>query len=430
MFHKSSNNLKVAALILSKYTWIFLLVFYTLLITTLQPFLLSLYDINSDLFDSYSFTFSRGLKYLAYLAFSVYFAIIVSQDKRSFDLVLVSLASGLCAAEIVGLLQQTVFLVSGIDILPITRTGFSSDSVFHYLSVTVNFVGLNFLRINSISHEPKGLAGLISILVILKFYWSYYMNSQSVRSRYISLLNRYMSKTLWVSLLVLFLTFSGSAILILLPFFMIFFSNKVSDMATLRSKEYLYILFVFACFSLVFMADNVLAYLDAFLDASLYRRLGGFFEFKSFDALLSSLDPEDGAFLYNLIRYPFVFSHGLGFGSYSNLSFDFVKAAYSKYNDVVFVSPFSRNIFIELFFSSGAIGLFLLSCFVKKHLLRRDLLREKTIYTPLLLLLVIGFSIRSNEFLFFVFLSLVLSCSSFWLYPHPLRKARVYRISS
>ncbi|MFG6095993.1 hypothetical protein SPB21_12110 [Leptothoe sp. ISB3NOV94-8A] len=394
---------------LQQYYWIFILVFYTLFLTVIQPFLIDIHQVNSELFETYSFTLKRGIKYVTYLIFSVYFFIISRQSKYYFDALLYSLVIGLCLAELLGLIQALVFQISRIDIFPIIRTG---STEFRYISATVSFAGRSFLRINSIAHEPKGFASLISFLAIFKLYWENYCKTRVLGGKFLNKIDKYMCQTLWLSILVILLTFSGSGLISCLPVFVIISWRIITNVLYLKiSKIRLlisYLLILILTIAITTYQNQSIEITSSFLDAAIYRRLGTFFEALDFDSLYKSLDPEDGAFFFNLLKYPLVFLHGLGFGAFSNLSFDFVASQYSQSNIDRLVSPFSRNILIETVFSSGLVGCFIIFRFIRKYVFF-SIRSIEGIHSAFLMFLAMNFFFRSNEFLFFIAIAMMLS---------------------
>jgi len=261
---------------------------------------------------------------------------------------------------------------------------------------------MKFVRINSISHEPKGFARLIFHLLIIKIFWSSYRFQAGLSSKPSNILDVYLCHTSWLSVLVIFLSFSGSGLFSLIFLMLIFTIANWKDFLTLsflKRKSIYLVISASTLLALFLEGDIFYSYIYDFWDASILRRMSAFFNQFTLESLyVSSLDPEDGAVINNLINYPNSVFWGIGFGGYSNLSIDFVSNRYDL--GLENTSPFSRNILVEILFSSGIVGLIGCFMFVKRVLLRFCL--KMSIYRLLGLMIISSFLVRSSEILFFV----------------------------
>ena len=379
---------------------LFLVILYTLFITSFQlDFLLekNIYfpEINTD------FIIKRGVKYIIYTAFSLYFATVINTWPK-FYTVLLFFISGLCVAEVLGLLQEIVFLTTQVDVLPITRT---LETGLFYQSATVDFAGLKFLRINSISDEPKGLAGLMSILFIFKFYASSLFDRPKQFLKVPSFFVNYLKKTWILTLLVIILTFSSSG---LLSFGFVFLVSFVYSLSSFLKTGKFSKLFITSAFLVIFVFFIFTSFPDkfgSFIDASILRRASGFFEERTLESLLysGSTDPEDASAIINIIKFPEIIITGIGFGGYSNLSLPIITSFYEGLS-LEDASAFSRNIFIEVLFSSGTIGI--IGCLFFARRLFYSFKLYPDVIMVLGLVIVSSFLVRSNEIIFFVFVGL------------------------
>jgi len=400
--HQQNQQLQYALKIFSPIFW---LILYTLLLTFNQAnYLID----NNIYFGSISIDFivKRGIKYCALAGFALYFSTVVNSWKKFYS-VLVFLIYGLCIAEILGLVQSIVFVITKIDILPIQRTGIGG--LLRSQSVTVNFLGTSWLRINALSHEPKGFAGLMYILFIFKLYnRGFFMHA----TQYIVINNsviNYMKKTLPLTIIVILLTFSGSGIFMMATLLIfVGFTTSLNLLVSGKFSPQLVLVFVLATLLLLGFIYYP-SYFDSFLDVSFYRRMSSFIQNRDIDSLyLQSLDPEDGAFINSLFNHSDSVLTGIGFGGAANLSLPFVT---SRYGQLITsgVSTFSRNILIEVLFSSGIIGV-VFCLFFAKNLFRYYSIYPST-YTPIILAILSSFFLRSNETIFFSFVGLCGSLS-------------------
>jgi hypothetical protein len=380
---------------------LFIVIVYTFAVTTFQ---IEFLQENGLYYSSISdgFIFRRGVKYLAYTALALYFASVVNTWQKFYTVLLALLAS-LCIAEILGLIQAIVFLGTGVDIFPITRT---RETGLFYQSATVDFVGIKFLRIKSLAHEPKGLAGMMYILFIFKFYSS----SLLLRAKqYIKIPNffaTYLQITWPLTILVLLLTFSGSGLLSFGFIFTVIFLTSLGPLIVsgrISPNLIFVLLFILGASLVMIQAPEKV---NSFFDVSIMRRASGFFEERTIESLYSgSTDPEDTAAIINVIKFPIVVLTGVGFGGYSNLALPIVVSMYGSGIPIETASAFSRNILIELLFSSGLVGI--AGCLFFASRLLRNLRFYPDVIMPLALVIVSSFLIRSSEVLFFVFIGIV-----------------------
>ena len=382
---------------------VLLTIIYALFITALQPEVIRSIRAATDR-EIYSFILKRASKYLSYVAFSVYLALVLKTEKK-IHTVVCSLAAALCVAEILGMLQSLVFLISGFDLFPINRTSLSEGYTTNFnQSVVVNFLDLRFLRINSLAHEPKALGVFITFLFFMKLYWSQYRQEYS--SKTVPLIDSYMSRILWSSVVVILLTFSGSGLISLLFGLTIIIFISAKKKLYLKANSLIYFTLATVMVLLLFIFVETLPdKIDSFLQASLLRRLAQFSADLSIDSFYASVDPEDGAILYNVLNYPSVLISGLGFGAYSNISFTY----FSKYYSQGF-SPFSRNILVETIFSVGIPGIIVLSGFYYKlnfKFICGKYSCAKYIQLMLNHFVLINFFIRASEPIFFTTLGIL-----------------------
>lgn len=348
------------------------------------------------------FIFSRGVKYISYLFLSIYISIVVN-DNIKISRIISYLAAGLCITEVLAVVQFLVFSILKFNIFPIIRTNMDG---WIYYNTTVPFLGQNFLRLNSISHEPKGLAFLMSFLFIIKIYWRN-INKQLLGSISEGYFNSYMQKTAWITLGIGVFTFSSSWITLFLFILLILFVLKRLG---LNSSSYKSINFPILCLIIGFLlffydGNNIQNTISSFLDSSINRRLGSL-NFST--ETVNSLDPEDGAIFHIFNKFSLLsLIQGLGFGGFSNLSYDFMQDA----TENIRISPFSRNLFIELFFSSGIIGVLASFYFFKKNILKH-IKKRSAIHCMLSITILMSFFVRSNEILFFICLGILVGSSS------------------
>jgi hypothetical protein len=402
--------------VIKHYNPLAIIVIYTFFLTIL--FVLNPYEaLNSTsanlTYEPFKFVFSRGLKYLAYVGLSVYVAITLKNRKR-ISLVVRYLSFGLCVAEVLALLQFSIFQVSRYNIFPVVRT--NVEEKFRYMDALVNFSGFSFLRLSSISHEPKGLAMLMCLLLIIKLFWKTFQRDYfftKTRSK----LDTYITKTTLITPIVMFLTFSNNA-LFMLGFIALFlivlnmievFSRRKYKLFAVKSTQLILAAFAisFALLAFINYGNEISSVISSFLDATLGRRLGSDILSSDFQSLQGSVDPEDGSVLYIFENYPILsILRGFGFGGFSNLAYPYVQASYN--ND--FVSPFSRNILIELFFSSGIIGC-CLAVFFFRSVVGQFFSCRSSIHLIFGAYVMLNVFLRSSEVLFFVSLGILVSCS-------------------
>lgn len=406
---------KVAAgPVFKKNMLMFGLVAYTVCMTILQP------AFTSDLgFVSVAkintFIINRGSKYLSYLALSIYVAIVLREPRKIY-IGICALAAGLSLLEVLGLLQSVTFTISGIDLFPIKRFAeVNGVTQVRDLSVPVNVLGLRMLRINSLAHEPKGLALFMVFLFALKLYWA--SCRKLLQFHTFKWLDSYMIKTLWLTIAVIFMTFSGGGIVALAAVVVLAFLFELRNhkgIIKFRSsflKSLILPLLILLPFILIYLiySNGLLDILNSVLGNSLFRRTGALETSQSLDALYITLDPEDGALLYNFVNYPKVLLHGLGFGGFSSLSMDFFIRYFSHFSD----SPFSRNIVIEIVFSTGIIGL--IGTLLFFYSINFQYFKGKSMLSPLYpflnIVIIVNVLVRSSESLFFVILGLLVGVS-------------------
>lgn len=395
-----SQRIRIIFVLLSP---ILLTIAYCLLATTIQPsFLISISTIQ-DNSTIYSFILKRGLKYLVYVAVSIYISLILRIWER-IDTAIRFFVLGLCLAELFGLIQEIIYLIYKINIIPIVRI----TKNFLEISPTVNLLGLNFLRINSIASEPKVLAVLVVFLILFKFFWSSYIVQFPSQKIWFSKMDYYMKASLPISILTIMLTFSGSGQLALFSalIFILIFYKHIPERSRL-SNLYIYLFLILLL--PVLLLPNISSLIQSFLDVSILRRTGELFDKFTLDSLLytTSTDAEDGAFIYALLNHPLAFFHGLGFGAYSNLAYEFVKIKYSA----EVASPFSRNILIELISSAGLLGLFFSSIFFKRNAINFFYMKS-SIHIILGFIILINFFVRANVIIFFIAIGILLSINS------------------
>lgn len=385
-------------LVLSIFLPVFLTIIYALFLTTFQPDFIKSIRFSTDA-EIYGFIIKRGYKYLSYVLLAIYLGLILKTEAK-IHTVLCSLAAILCIAEVLGIIQSLVFIGSGVDIFPINRTTLSSDYTTNFTqSVAINLLGLKFLRINSLAHEPKALGVFITFLFFMKLYWSKY--KQEIHSKKIPYLDAYMSRTLVCSITVIILTFSGSALFSLL--FGLIIATFIEKKHFNFNRKYLIYstVFIFVILLTFLIAPSISIVIDSFFQVSVLRRMQKILMEFSTESFYASLDPEDGATLYNILNYPNIVFSGLGFGAYSNVSFVYFSKYYSQG-----ISPFSRNILIETMFSVGLPGFILLSCFFYKINIKFNFYNyyNTANYLPLMLniIILINVFLRANEPLFFM----------------------------
>lgn len=390
---------------------IFVAIAYALFLSvSLQPDFIKSIRFTTDL-EIHEFIFKRAYKYISYILLAIYLGLVLKTESK-IHTILCSLAAILCITEILGIIQSLVFLVSGFDLFPINRGSLAGSDIPHFTeSVTVNFLGINFLRINSLAHEPKGLGILITFLFFMKLYWNNYRQDFSLPK--VKYLDSYMSRTLVISILVLLLTFSGSALFSLF-FGLLITIFSLSDVFKFNMK-YLFYSITFAVFILFIfiLFPSVSNSIDSFFQASILRRVRDFLVESSIESFYASADPEDGATLYNILNYPSVILSGLGFGAYSNVSLVY----FSKYYPQG-ISPFSRNILIEIIFTVGLPGFILLSWFFYKinNFNFYKTYFKKLSYLSLMLktIILINIFLRANEPIFFALIGIL--CASYTNY--------------
>ena len=384
-------------------------IFFPLLVVTVYTLLISFYQTDFLIENGLrqvitgvpvkNIIVKRGIKYLAYTTLAIYIGLVLNNFVKIHK-TLLYLTCSLCVTEILGILQSIIFLVADYNILHVAES--ISEQSFTGTSTSVTFLGMNFVRINSISHEPKGFAILIFHLLIIKIFWSSYRFQAGLSSKTSNILDVYLCHTSWLSVLVIFLSFSGSGLFSLIFLMLIFTIANWKDFLTLsflKRKSIYLVISASTLLALFLEGDIFYSYIYDFWDASILRRMSAFFNQFTLESLyVSSLDPEDGAVINNLINYPNSVFWGIGFGGYSNLSIDFVSNRYDL--GLENTSPFSRNILVEILFSSGIVGLIGCFMFVKRVLLRFCL--KMSIYRLLGLMIISSFLVRSSEILFFV----------------------------
>lgn len=396
---------------------IFLVAIYALILTAFQSdFVQSIRVVSTA--EINSFILKRGFKYISYILFFLYITITLNHERKVYH-ILQFLAIALGITEVLGLLQEAVFLISGIDLFPIIRSSILSSAI-ETQSVTVNVLGVRFLRINSLANEPKALGIYLSFLFLIKFYWHHLAHLPS--SRWMRQLHIYMTRTLGLSILAILLTFSGSSLIALTVSFLIifilsFYQGQVRKIVSISLQNKIDINWIknacivifFAIASLTILAifiDDLSNKIMAFLDASILRRLGDLFADFSLESFYESADPEDGATVWNLIHYPQLVFTGLGYGAFSNISFSFFDRYYSDG-----FSPFSRNILVEVIFSAGIPGFIILTYFFQRiNLLTKRYCNHAfslVINLMLVPIILINVFIRGIEPLFFMTLGLL-----------------------
>lgn len=360
--------------------------------------------------------FRRGIKYIAYVLLAIYVSLVLDSWKKVYKITIL-LVAGLCIAEIVGLIQFIIFTLSNVNIIPIMRSSGIDDATFRTVKPTIFLFGHTWLRINSLAHEPKGFASLMVILLLFKLFWS------SLRGRAYSYcktpkyLDFYLKRTLLITILTLVLTFSSSVVLPLSILGLFLGFNVVEDIAANRSTRIRKSTVLI--FSVLFISLGLyIIYPEAFVSFFyniFSRRLSEFFLDYSLSSFQYSLDPEDGAIINNLFNYPIASITGIGFGGFSNLSIEFVASAYGT-AITERVSPFSRNLFVEVIFSSGIIGIFACFSFARRILPPPSLMKDPiiTIFSLVALITFIG-RMLGDEALFFVFIGVLVACKLLYL---------------
>jgi hypothetical protein len=397
--------------ILNVFSPLFLVVLYAALATFLQPVLLQDFGFASHE-KIMSFIASRGFKFVNYIALLVYVASVLKNPFRM-HFAVCSLALGFSLLEILGVVQSLTYLFSGIDLFPIKRI-VEEGGVISYndLSVPVNVFGLSFLRINSLAHEPKGLSQLLAFFFVFKIYWKSYRRAFSFNTfRWLSL---YLERSLVLTTIVISMTFSSSGFFILffeivaVSFFYLFRKDRSTFAQMSRLVSRFAIPIVCLAFSAVFYfslnPDYSSSPLQSFLGQSLFRRTGALEESINLESIYSTLDPEDGAFLYNIVHHPFMMLYGLGFGAFSSLSMEFftVYGLTEYYSE----SPFARNIGIETISSVGIPGVIMVvACF--DRLKCRANSRMRPLYEITSIIILSNFLVRSSETLFFFSLAVL-----------------------
>jgi hypothetical protein len=393
---------------------IFWLIGYAALVTLIQPSYIE--NISSVSIDKvYDFIWKRGLKFLSYIPLVIYLGIVL-KSPRNIHTVFCSMMLGFALLEVLGLVQAGCFIVTGIDLFPLKRyIEEGGTTIIKDLSVPVNLMGVRLLRINSLSHEPKGLGVLISFFFIMKVFWRQYRTQFDYQVS--SLLDNYLSKTILVSLLVLGLTFSSSGIIALILTFPLLFLSGFDRKINLKRLNLpfgknirLILIFATAIAILLFVFNTYsFAGFNSFLEQSLFRRTAALEKSINVEAIYQTVDPEDAVFLYNVLHYPTVLLHGLGFGAYSSISLSFFEKYYSHLSE----SPFARNIGIETIFSVGIPGLWLirsLFCRINK-LSIQGISSMSVLYRILNIIIISNFLIRSSEVMFFAVLGLLVAVS-------------------
>ncbi|MEA5466503.1 hypothetical protein [Leptothoe sp. PORK10 BA2] len=393
---------------------VFLVVVYAFCMTLLQPaFTSDLGFVSVE--EANGFILRRGVKYLQFLALAIYLALIL-REPRKIHLAMVSLAAGLSLLEVLGLLQSIVFTASGIDLFPIKRIVEANGEIQYLdLSVPVTIFGMRFLRVNSLASEPKVFALFLNFLFVVKFYWLSYRNVFGFRlPRWLDV---YMTKTIWLTALMILSTFSGGGIIVFisgLVLIILFGLKKQRGMinplnSSLKSLLVSSLVILPPLLFLSINSDRLPEAVSAILDNSLFRRTGALESSISVDAFYKTLDPEDGAIIYNIINNPSVLFHGLGFGGFSSLSLIFFKLNFSSYSS----SPFSRNIGIEIIFSVGMVGIVGLLLFFRRinFLYTNGQSVLSPIYPILNIIIILNVLIRSSETLFFICLGLLVGVS-------------------
>jgi hypothetical protein len=124
----------------------------------------------------------------------------------------------------------------------------------------------------------------------------------------------------------------------------------------------------------------------------------------------SGLDPEDIAGIIQIMRYPNIALHGIGFGGFSNATLPIVAELYNataKNFSIEDASSFARNLFIECLFSSGIVGIYGIFVFAKN--IFRHFRKDPVNYQILLIFIASSFLLRSNEPIFFTCIGLSVS---------------------
>lgn len=388
---------------------------YTLAISLNQAdFLINRYIYYDHL--STDLLFRRGIKYIAYVFLAVYVSAVLDNWKKVYRATLL-LVAGLCIAEIVGLIQFIMFTLFNVNIIPIMRSSGIGDETFRMVEPTIFLLGNTWLRINSLAHEPKGFASLMVILLLFKFFWPPLRLKIYYYCKVPMCLDFYLKKTLFITILTLTLPFSSGVALPLAILGIFLGFSVVEDIAVSRSirvKKSTALIFSALFVSLGFYVVYPEAFVSFFYGI-FYRRLSGFFLDYSLSSFQYSLDPEDGAVINNLFNYPMASITGIGFGGFSNLSIEFVASAYGTAITEK-VSPFSRNLFVEVLFSSGIIGIFACFSFARRILPPPSLMKDPiiTIFSLVALITFIG-RMLGDEALFFVFIGVLVACKLLYL---------------
>jgi len=377
---------------------IVVVVVYTTALSFLQQDFLSQHGLYFGAISD-NFIIRRGAKYIGYLGLSLYFASVVNTWKKFYSVILFLIYS-LCIAEIAGFIQSIIYASSGVDILPITRT---LDTGFIEISATVDFLGIKFLRINSLAHEPKELAGAMFILFLFKFYAEPFLNKAKQYIHLNTIFENYLKKSWFFTLIVLFLTFSGSGIIVLTIILAIIISFQIWRLFILgKPVQQGKIISILATGIILLLLFNT-NYIISFLDVSILRRIPTLFNQGVLIPVEElGLDPEDAAAIIQIKRYPNVALYGIGFGGFSNLTLPLIVNFYRI--TIETASSFSRNLFIECLFSSGLVGLCAIFIFAI-NLFKKASLDP---FNYAILMLVIGsyFMLRGSDQIFFTFIGL------------------------
>ncbi|AFZ32189.1 hypothetical protein Glo7428_3728 [Gloeocapsa sp. PCC 7428] len=418
LFLPDQNKLKRKRAVFTLFLPILIGIIYALYLTPFQVDFIKSIQFNNDA-EIYGFIFKRMLKYLFYIGFSIYLALVLV-DERKIKIFLSCLAISLCTNEILGFTQFITFAISGIDLFPMYKVKLTEDFARYHQSATVNFMGLRVLRVNGFSHEPKGLAMVNTFLFFMKLFWSKYARNNLIIQ--LQFLDDYMSKTLWLSIIVILMTFSSSGLISFLSGFAFLLLLRKNKTTFLAKNNLIYWIFFTTTIVLSFVFFNDLPEkIASFFQNTMVRRLSLFFKEFSIISFYQSFDPEDGAALYNILNYPFVILHGLGFGAFSNISFVYFSKYYSSE-----LSPFSRNIMIEMLFAVGLPGTIIFFYFLN-HIYKRLRYINKFICSNLYLhsliaiILFLNLFVRSSEPIFFMFIGIL---SALYLNYTPLSQTQ------
>jgi hypothetical protein len=269
----------------------------------------------------------------------------------------------LVACEIFGLLQLICFFFIRFDLKsPIYQLPFIS--FLNPIGVPIIFTPTSSIpfRLTSWCHEPKGFAGILTVLLLIKFASAY-----EICETRNSAFGLYLKNSMPITIILLIFSQSLSGLMI--PFVFIFFRllylNLIcvshvarfvnARLGMLKFKQL--ILFLTVPLVIFFVLDFISS---ADILSIVSRRLPiQDFSGENSLSLINSLDPEDAASLLIFQKLSFSsFFTGLGFGGFaSNV---FISGDVASLLDYTFNSPFVRSLSLEIFFISGVFGLLLI----------------------------------------------------------------------